>query len=393
LTQLSPEDAAAIRELTRNIKAFGKLSIPVTDIKGVRVKQRQSPPLSMLFAFFGVRSRMKTLDSMTTEEYIECFRHPAIRALLSSMIPARGYSAASLLFTLGGLANGDGGYPEGGSLRMAQNMAGTFESAGGTIQYGVRVEKVDVADGRARGVWAGGEFHEADAVIVTSDTRVAIDSLLDNPLDELWANELRSDITPLNCTFICLGVKADLNAYPEELNFPISRPFTFAGVRQEHLGFNNYASYPGYAPEGCTALTAAFCEDSYDEWKKAKEDGSYERKKKELADLVIDRLAEAVPEIAGNVEVWDIATPLTYERYCGTWRGSWMSVLPPNCKRQMFPTKPETIESLYLAGHRLHLPGGLPTALMTAREAVQHLCKDTDTVFQGCMSENIIKKF
>lgn len=35
------------------------------------------------------------------------------------------------------------------------------------------------------------------------------------------------------------------------------------------------------------------------------------------------------------------------------------------------------------AGQRLMVPDGLPSALMTVRTAIQHLCKDTDTVFQG----------
>jgi len=45
--------------------------------------------------------------------------------------------------------------------------------------------------------------------------------------------------------------------------------------------------------------------------------------------------------------------------------------------------KPESIQNLYFAGQRLVSPGGLPVALTTGRTAVQYLCLDTDTEFQG----------
>lgn len=107
--------------------------------------------------------------------------------------------------------------------------------------------------------------------------------------------------------------------------YPLKRPFNYFGRQQNTIGFNNYAQYEGYAPTGCTALTCFLAGDTYDEWKSAKTDGTYKEKKANLASTVIDRLAEVVPETEGKVEVWDVATPLTYERYCGTWRGSWMS--------------------------------------------------------------------
>lgn len=79
----------------------------------------------------------------------------------------------------------------------------------------------------------------------------------------------------------------------------------------------------------------------------------------------------------------DVATPLTYERYCGTYHGSWMTVVGKGDKMITYPCKPDTIDCLYFAGQRMSAPGGLPVAASTGRTAVQYLCKDTDTVFRG----------
>jgi len=60
-----------------------------------------------------------------------------------------------------------------------------------------------------------------------------------------------------------------------------------------------------------------------------------------------------------------------------------MTMMGKNSKNKSYPSKPENIENLYFAGQRLMPPGGLPVAAETGRKAVQYLCKDMDTVFQG----------
>lgn len=387
LLSLAPKDAKAIRSLAGDIRAFRGLGMPVMDVKGVRTATKTPPPLSMLFALIKASPRMRKLNRITAGDYADRFSHPGIRTLLRHVVGCDDYTASSIVFTLGGLAAGDGGYPAGGSLRMAKNMADTFTALGGAIRYRAKVQQVAVAHGRVQGVVVDGALHPADAVIVTADARAAIDTLFGRPLREPWMDELRAQIKPLACTFLGLGVRANLTSLPENPVFPLSRPLEFGGTRYESMGLNNYAAYEGYAPNGCAALTCALMGDTYDIWKAAKEDGTYRDKKRELAEQMIARLEEAVPQLAGNVEVWDMATPLTYERYCGGWRGSWMSVMSPGCKRQQYPGKSESIRGLYFAGQRLMLPGGLPVAAATGRQAVQHLCLDENAVFQGMQGE------
>src|SRR5690606_29381266 len=111
-----------------------------------------------------------------------------------------------------------------------------------------------------------------------------------------------------------------------------------------------------------TAVTTALMGDTYDYWKDAKIKGTYEQEKRWLVDKIVDSLAAKLPQIKGKVVVWDVATPLTYERYCGTYKGSWMTVTGKDHKTVIYPSTIETIANLYLAGHRLQPPGGLPVA-------------------------------
>ena len=125
--------------------------------------------------------------------------------------------------------------------------------------------------------------------------------------------------------------------------------------------------------------------DTYDWWAARKADGTYAQEKRKLAEAVIAAVSKKCPQVEGNVEVWDVATPLTYERYLRSYKGSWMSNMLPGEKQTSYPAKPEGIADVYFAGQRLVAPGGLPTAVDTARTAVQHLCRDTGTVFQGAL--------
>ncbi|ADU27786.1 phytoene desaturase family protein [Ethanoligenens harbinense] len=377
---LSPEDKKEIDHLCTDVKKFTKMTMPVMDIRGVKVKKKASMPVSMLFGMLPALSRMPFYANQTVREYAGRFKSPLLRLLLESIIGPT-YNAAGVMFTIATLASGDGGYPEGGSLGMALRMAKRFEALGGTIRYGTPVDKVIVQNDVACGVAANGENILADAVIVTQDTLAAINTLFDEPIRDPWAEKMRRTTKPMLDTFISVGVQADLSALPERVQFIPKEPLVCGGVAEPVVGICNYAGYRGYAPEGCTAVTCTIIGDSYDYWKACRENGTYQAEKEKLAEAFIAILAERYPQTAGKIAVWDVATPLTYERYLHSYKGSWMTVM--GRQNTYYPAKTEHIGQFYFAGQRLRSPGGLPVAVDSGRRAVQFLCRDTGTVFQG----------
>lgn len=379
---ISPEDEKEISCLCKDIKKFSKMTMPITDIRGVRVKEKSTMSMSSLFKMLPALTRMSKLDKLSVTEYSQRFKHPAIRTLMQSVVGTE-YSASSLLFTLACFASGDGGYPQGGSLGMAIRMAKRFEDLGGKIKYKTCVEKVITENGKAIAVIINGEQIFADAVIVTADTLSAIDNLFDAPLHEPWMESMRKKTKLAMDTFICLGVEADLSTLPENLLFDLYAPFIYAGKEITSLGLNNYATYKGYAPTGCTSLTIAIMGDTYKYWKDLMEKGEYKKEKQHIAATIIDQISQKIPQIKDNIKVIDVATPLTYERYCGTYHGSWMTVKGKGDKMITYPCKPKNISCLYFAGQRMVTPGGLPVAAYTGRNVIQNLCKDFGMVFQG----------
>lgn len=382
LLSISSQDKKEINQLIKDIRSLKTAPMPIMDIKGVKVKHKSSISISQMFGYLKAGISMSRLSKITIDEYISRFKHEGIRELLSSVISMGEYNAMSLLFTLGGLSAMDSGYPKGGSNQLAENLTNTFKNLGGLIEYNKKVDLVEVIENKVKGIWIGNNLYNADAFIITCDTLVAIDKLFQKPLHENWMDNLRRDIKPVNCTFISLGVKEDLSYLPENFVLSLKTPFHYNNKLYKSISLNNYSKFEGYAPKGCTSITMMFYEDTYDNWKQFYLNGTYQNQKASLAQTIIQALEQELPEIKGKVEVWDVATPLTYERYCGTYRGSWMSVMKPKTLNQIYPCKSQSINNLYFSGQRLMIPGGMPAAMMTSRTAVQHLCKDTNSVFQ-----------
>jgi phytoene dehydrogenase-like protein len=380
LCALSPEDTGLVKNLCRDIRRFIPVMMPVMDIPNLKVREKSRPALGAMIKMLPALSRLIPLGKQPVKEYTARFKHPGIRLLLSSVVPAE-YDMVSLIYTLADFASGDGGYVEGGSLKLSAGMAGRFEELGGVIRYGERIDRVVVKGRRAAGVISKGEFIPADAVIVAADTLAAVDKLFDEPIRDAWTRKMRRDTIPLVSTLVCMGVEADLSSWHENVLFPLKKPCEYGGVRFTDAGFYNYASYPGYAPEGCSALTTILPGDTYEYWKNIKARGLYDQRKKELFETIRECFAEQIPAIKDKIAVWDVATPLTYERYCGSYHGSWMTITPPGSRRTSYPCKVKDAGNLYFAGQRMTPPGGMPVAVSSGRTAAQHLCRDFGVVF------------
>ena len=377
LSDISPEDRPRLQQLAKDVKKMSKMQLPVFDVVGVRAEN----PAKMTFGYFATLISLlptfSRIGKMSSEEYMEQFSHPGIRRLLK--IAPEGFDASSLLFTLGTLHSGDGGYPEGGSLPMVDRMAKTFTDLGGTLRLKTKVRRVIINNGAATGVELENETLEADAVIVAQETIAALDNLFSKPLSEEWLTDLQRSTKFAVCTFACVGIRAEI---PKTPAWKLNEPIRFAGRTIDELDFNNYAGHEGYAPKGCTALTTIFMGDTYDFWKQAKAEGRYEQEKESLSEQINREITQKYPQAEGKIEIIDIATPLTYERYTGARRGSWMSVKKAGDKMKQYAGIMKSVKGLYFAGHRLMTPGGLPVALVSGRTAAQLVCKQFDVMFR-----------
>ena len=93
----------------------------------------------------------------------------------------------------------------------------------------------------------------------------------------------------------------------------------------------------------------------------------YRSIKEKYAEIVVDAVARVFPDLISNVEAYDIATPITYERYTMAIDGCWYDNAPVG--KQAIPRRPgpkTSVRGLYLTGAKSALGGGIYPSMMSA---------------------------
>lgn len=359
----APEDSKAILTLRRHVKFVAFYLIKIRGLSDLIKKIIKLPVFAFLYFH---------LQRSSTRQYVERFKNPYVREVLSSVINLE-QNALSLVGTLAGYHIGDNGFPTGGSLRLAKNMEQTALKAGCKILYQTKVEKICIDNNRVKGVIVKDEMLPADYVIVAMDTCTALREFFDKPLQEKWAKKLAKGIDSEQCSLFSLGVKKDLIHLPSTLRINMKEPVIMAGQEYSTLWVYHYKGQDGYAPEGCSSLTVLFQGDTYDFWKDAKDKGTYRTEKQKFILEAQRLLTYYLPEIEGNIVVTDLATPITYERYCNCFRGGYMNIWHAKQSPFNVPIKSKSVRGLRFAGMRTLMSGGLPISVQSGYRAAKSL--------------------
>jgi phytoene dehydrogenase-like protein len=287
----------------------------------------------------------------------------------------------AFLMTLSWMHQKTAGYPEGGSLELARTVERRYLELGGEISYRSRVDKIIVEDGKAVGVrLVDGSEHHSNYVISAADGHTTIFEMLDGKYinDKIRGYYENLPLFP-PLVYIGLGVARTFKDAPQTvtgMDIPLETSITVGGQERDRLSFQIYDFDPSLAPEGKTVVRAWFASD-YEYWKKLRQDPeSYRKEKEEIADQVVAVLDRRFPGLSAQVEMRDVATPVTWERYTGNWKGSFEGWLETTdtLMMQMGKTLPG-LESFYMAGQWVEPGGSVPTAVMSGRNVIQILCK------------------
>ena len=80
--------------------------------------------------------------------------------------------------------------------------------------------------------------------------------------------------------------------------------------------------------------------------------------------------------LADPVEMCDVETPMTFERYTGNWRGSYMGWASTTETRGMRMSKTlPGLGNFYMAGQWVEPGGGTSPAAKSGRDVIQIICK------------------
>lgn len=373
LLKAAPGDEAEIRHLTGAIRQLGSLPMPGID-EGWPQKLldllRTLPDLPLLWR----------LSHISIEDYGQRFRHPLLRRFFGAGAMGR-LSVLALILSLGWMSNGNAGYPIGGAQALIRLIVEKLTALGGRVRYGARVEKILVEEDAAVGVQlAGGEVVNADWVLSAADGHATIYEMLggkfrDKDVDAAYGS---FEVFP-SYLQVSLGVARDLSDQPGFVTRVVDERLEIdPRTVLSDVSFRLFHFDPTFAPKGKTAVTCFLPTHNFAYWAdlRGRDPHAYQTEKHRVAEAVIAVLDRRIPGVRADIEVTDISTPASVMRYTGNWKGSmegWL--MTPETGFKSLPLTLPGLRQFLRAGQWVQPGGGLPTGLLTARAAVQTMCR------------------
>jgi phytoene dehydrogenase-like protein len=393
MLERAPEDAELIADFAKALRAFTRLKMPADKAPEL------SGPLDgivMMWRILPYMGLMRKWMNLTLRQFAAQFKNPFMREAFGEAASLVFFDPdVSIMFVLGTLAFMHlraAGYLVGGPEQLIRNIEQRYLDLGGEIHYRSRVTQILVEPGpeggpdRAVGVrLEDGSEHHADVVISAADGHTTIFHMLEG---KYVNDEIRGyyDDMPLfpPLVFMSLGVDRSFGEVTPSAQgeiFLLDEPVTMAERKYKWMAAHIYGFDPSLAPEGKT-LIRVMLYTSYSYWADLRPDRErYRAEKEKLAEQVIALLERRYPGLAEQVDMIDVSTPVSFERYTGNWKGSWLGWLSTakTMNMRMDKTLPG-LEGFYMVGTWV-LGSSLPASVTSGRHIAQILCHEDGKPF------------
>lgn len=378
MLELSPEDEGEINKLIKYVSMAETVTVPV-----------EKPfdamnPIDFIKLGMSMKSMgkvMKEYGDMDIDELAMRFKHPLIRRAIIDYMPS-GYQAYAFLVSYGTVTGGNGDIPKGGSLAMSLRISEKYREYGGMLHTNAGVRSILIDGKMSEGILLeNGSKVEADYVICACDTDHTFSKLLPEKYMPKGLKKMYEDRGkyPVSSGFQI--------AYAVDGVFPELRGTRVFSCDEMNVGsqtvkcmsVQSYDYEQDFAPEGKMILQTNFSqtESDYEYWELLYTDKeSYAKTKADIAEQALRRVEKEYPFLAGKIHVIDVWSPMTYTRYCNSYKGAYMSfVITKQAKSIAVPGVVKGLDNVFLASQWLMGPGGLPTAAAMGKFAAWRIMK------------------
>jgi phytoene dehydrogenase-like protein len=378
LKVLSPQDTDLTEDLCAGIRQFLDFDLSAL----------QQTPKALMdgedWGKFGLKMMPYVLPLakwglLSAQDFGKKFKDPFLRRAVPLMFAWPEAPVMAGMQLLASLYTGNAGFPAGGSLEFARAIERRYLELGGELIYKAQVEKILVEDGQAVGVRLyNDEIHTADYIISAADGRTTLfhmlgEEHLPNEIKKLYDGRL-----PIHsCVQVSLGVSRELTDEPHWVHHLLAEPLHIAGENIEYLSVKHYGFDPSFAPQGKSAIVVML-PSPYQYWQRIYGRRIYDMEQIQVEKQMLAALEQIYPGISAQVEVIDVATPLSYERYTANWQGSscgWL--LTKDTMMMMIQGVDKSlpdVKNFWLAGQWVEPGGSVPVVAASGRNAIQVLC-------------------
>ena len=374
LNSLCRADQKAIRDYIRGIQAFSGRDAWGDSVMGKGGVLRTAKNILPMLPWI----------KPTMREFGQKFSDPFLRRAFPFLL----YNTPEISVMIHLIRHGYGlnnaiQWPIGGSREFARSLERKYRDLGGEVLYKSRVEKILVEHDAAKGIrLADGTEHRADLVISNADGRKTIMEMLGNNYTNERIRQYCGE-PPDEMNFgvhVFLGANRDLSREPSNLVMLLDAPVVIAGHEQHSIAMQMYGCDRTMAPAGKGVIKVELF-SRYSFWKELYADRErYAEEKQKIASQVIGILEQRYfSGLASQVEVIDVPTIITWERYMGGTHGfanlpnKKMSLLGSLFRKEEM-TLPR-LSGFSMVGQWVSSATALFMNALSGRKAIQAICE------------------
>ncbi|MBC9783077.1 NAD(P)/FAD-dependent oxidoreductase [Heliobacterium chlorum] len=379
------EDKEKVKKLCKDIARF--IEAAPLDFRKPQTLYEASDYMKFAEEYADCMDIFIEYNQLLVSDYADSFKDHRLREVMTYMFyePESPHVPFVFIFQLASMYKKTAGYPQGGSLGVSNFLEARYKELGGNIQYRATVKKIITLDGVAKGIiLENGTKHFADYVVSACDTRQVIYEMLEgkyvnDAIDKLYTE----GVIHASVLKVYLGVDRDFKNEPDVAVHMLNEPLDIPGLNQKRprtsLVLRHYCNLESsYAPPGKSVMESFFY-SGYDYWGDLynKDRELYKKEKERIASIVIDQIERIYPGTKEKIEVVDVVTPVTYQRYTGNHKGAimgWMddTTIVPDLMKQIGATLPG-LNNFYMTGQWI-VTGGMIRAASSGRYAIERIC-------------------
>jgi prolycopene isomerase len=264
-----------------------------------------------------------------------------------------------------------GYYPKGGGKAITTALIEVLKNNGGEIRLNSKVDQILIRNNIAYGVVTEqGDEILSKKIISNIDTKTTFCNLIDKHIQPFdYAKKLDEMEPSVSAFVVYLGLNIPSKALHIEdyiifvnPDYNLSNQFiSFVNNDLQSVPFtitlhSNLTS--DYAPDNKSVMSIMTL-SGYDFWKNLSIE-DYKNHKNFFANMLIAKAEEVIPSLSTYVDVVETATPLTMEKYTGSYKGAifgWSQTVSQSGIRRLNQQTP--IKNLYLAGAWSQPGGGI----------------------------------
>jgi phytoene dehydrogenase-like protein len=382
LKSIAPEDSRAIDDLIGAARKF----------IGADFFSMQLGGFWRTFKLFTKLPAVNRWSRIKMGEFSQRFQNPFLRRAFCHVmydIPGDEVPMLAMLLFMAGFERKDLGWPIGGSQAFSQRVESRLKELGGVVNYRSEVEKILVENNHAVGIrLKDGSEHRADRVVSAADGY----NTIYNMLNGRYMNEtIQSyydgvgDSSPFGLV-IFLGLNEELRGQPHALTLLFDEPLNLGKITQDSLHLITFGPDTGLVPEGKSVLKIE-AQANYFYWKERRDADlkAYRDEKERIVRLIIDRIEPRFPKLQDKIEVMDVSTPPTAERFTGN-RYGWQAGPPKDdsakiMRKGLSKTLPG-LDNFHMVGQWASASLGVSNVAMLGRNFVKDLCKQDKKRFR-----------